>query len=293
MDTRNIAVALLIGTLSACTSLSSVRLLDGATGAQIDLVAMADRFATRDVVFLGEEHDNDYGHAMQREMLEQLHSRRPDLILSLEMFERDVQPILDDYLGGGISEAEFLENSRPWPNYKKHYSPLVEYARAEGLAVLAANIPRPLARIVSKEGPDAIAGEEFAASRSSAPEGLYKDLFFEIMTGGDDDHDVELVTRFYQAQCYKDDTMAESIAIALDAAWQEGRRPLVVHVCGKFHSDFGEGTVSRLRERIPQVTAGIISMNSEGLEGEPLLELLNEGVGQVLWCVPSMDDEED
>ncbi len=283
---RLICVAL-SGLFAACAT-TSHRSLDTVTGEAHSIEDLALRFSTRDVVFLGEEHDNDVGHAMQLEMLSALHQQHPDLILSLEMFERDVQGLLDRYLAGEIGEAEFLENSRPWPNYPAHYRPLVEYARDNGLPVLAANIPRPLARKVSQEGPQAIEGEPFVARNSTAPTGLYHDLFWDVMTPGGGEPDEELLQRFFAAQCYKDDTMAESISDSLGEAWQDGRRPIVVHVCGKFHSDFGEGTVSRLRSRLPELRVAVVTMESGELRHADVTE---DPRGDVIWTVPVMKKE--
>ena len=277
----------LTGLLASCATTSS-RSLDMVTGDEVTVADTALRFSTFDVVFMGEEHDNDVGHAMQLELLVALHERRPDLILSMEMFERDVQDILDAYLAGAVSEENFLENSRPWGNYRPHYRPLVEYARDNDLAVLAANIPRPLARKVSKEGPEAIAGEEFAARSSTAPPGLYHDLFWEVMNPDGGEPDDELLQRFFAAQCYKDDTMAESIADRLRQAWGQGRQPLVVHVCGKFHSDYGEGTVSRLRGRLPELRVAVVTMESGDLQLDAAIQ---DPRGDVLWSVPAMEGE--
>ena len=275
------------GLLASCATTTS-RSVDMVTGGEVTIEDTALRFSTLDVVFMGEEHDNDVGHAMQLELLVALHERRPDLILSMEMFERDVQDVLDAYLAGAVNEEKFLDTSRPWGNYRPHYRPLVEYARDNDLAVLAANIPRPLARKVSKEGPEAIAGEEFAARSSTAPPGLYHDLFWEIMNPSGGEPDDELLQRFFAAQCYKDDTMAESIADRLLLAWGQGRRPLVVHVCGKFHSDFGEGTVSRLRDRLPELRIAVVTMKSGDLQLDAALQ---DPRGDVLWSVPAVEEE--
>ena len=43
--------------------------------------------------------------------------------LSLEFFQRDAQPILDEYLAGLITEKAFLAASRPWPRYQTDYRP--------------------------------------------------------------------------------------------------------------------------------------------------------------------------
>jgi len=88
---RSFALACLVGLAACATSAPDYETLF------VDL-------AQRDVVFLGEQHDNAIGHAWHRHMLENLHEKRGDVVLSMEMFERDVQPVLDDYLAGRIEE---------------------------------------------------------------------------------------------------------------------------------------------------------------------------------------------
>src|SRR5690606_11678254 len=86
------------------------------------------------------------------------------VVLAMEMFERDVQPVLDDYLAGRIDEETFLKGSRPWGNYRTAYRRLVETAKREGLPVVASNAPRPLIRKIggTRAGLDALAPEERA-----------------------------------------------------------------------------------------------------------------------------------
>ena len=64
----------------------------------IDTEAMAAELATADVVLIGEQHDDPGTHAMQRALLESIGRRRPRVVLAMEMFERDAQPLLDGYL---------------------------------------------------------------------------------------------------------------------------------------------------------------------------------------------------
>jgi uncharacterized iron-regulated protein len=57
------------------------------------------------------------------------------------------------------------------------------------------------------------------------------------------------LVRVYEAQCVKDETMAESIARELLA---RGRgNGVLLHVNGAFHSDYGLGTAERVRRRMP------------------------------------------
>merc|ERR1712023_355313 len=91
---------------------------------------------------------------MRRQTLSKLHNRK-QVALSLEMFERDVQCVLDEYLLGLIRERDFLKDSRPWSNYKD-YRPLVEYAKEEGIDVIAANAPRRYVSLVGRFGSDSL-----------------------------------------------------------------------------------------------------------------------------------------
>lgn len=73
------------------------------------------------------------------------------VVLSLEMFERDVQHVLDEYLSGTVPERD-LRDARPWPNYVSDYRPLVEFAKSNGLSVVAANAPRRYVSIAGRRG---------------------------------------------------------------------------------------------------------------------------------------------
>src|SRR6185295_16105026 len=96
---RSAAIALLAAFARAQES-AVARLLDAASGQETTIAAVADAFARRDVVFFGEQHDSADSHLRELELTEELFARRPDLVLSFEMFERDCQGVVDDYLAG-------------------------------------------------------------------------------------------------------------------------------------------------------------------------------------------------
>jgi uncharacterized iron-regulated protein len=273
----------LLPLLFACNALGpDHRTIDALANAPVDLDHMADVLVGADVVFLGEFHDNDIGHELQLALTERLLARRPDLVVSLEMFERDAQTILDLYLEGAVDEETFLARARPWPNYAEHYRPVVELARRHGLRVLAANCYRPLASRVAKQGRWSIAGDPWAAQRVDAEAGPYKDKFVGLMG----DHATDMgaaLDNFFAAQCVKDDTMAESIARELTAHGQD--RPLVVHWCGAFHSDEGLGTVERLEARLPGVRVGLVTMITSRSRTRPLTDA-ERGQADFVWLVP-------
>jgi Uncharacterized iron-regulated protein len=133
------------------------RVYDGKGNAKT-LDGVLRRMRDVDVVFLGESHDDPVAHHLQVRLLRLANEERAKppaarpLALSLEMFERDVQPVLDEYLAGLITEQHFLASSRPWNNYKQDYRPLVEYAREKELPVSAANAPRRYVNRVGRLG---------------------------------------------------------------------------------------------------------------------------------------------
>jgi uncharacterized iron-regulated protein len=119
-------------------------------GGLYDIDDSFDLLMDYSVIFIGEEHESRVSHDAELTILKGLAKRESNLVLALEMFERDVQDILDAYLTRKISEKEFLEQSRPWPNYLEDYRPLIEFAKRKGMPVIAANIPRRAAAAVAK-----------------------------------------------------------------------------------------------------------------------------------------------
>jgi uncharacterized iron-regulated protein len=250
--------------LAGCSALGpgasltgSGRIVRTSDGRTVSVAEAAQTLADADVVFLGEEHDSDEAHRLQLALTEELLERRGEVAIAMEMFERDAQRRLDLYLAGAVDEEFFLAGSRPWPNYATHYRGAIELAKAHGLDVIAANVYRPIAARVAKQGLVAGKGDPWAAVAVDAePEGEYFERFVRVM-GQDPSHASERMHQVYAAQAVKDDTMAESIARYIDSRGADA--PQVVHWCGKFHSDYGLGTVERLLARKPGLKVAVVS----------------------------------
>ncbi len=247
------------------------RVVASATGQTISFAAMADAASKADVVFFGEQHDDDESHRAELALLTAIGDRRGKVVLSLEMFERDVQPLVDAYLAGTLSEDDFRAQSRPWPNYAADYRPLVELAKARHWPVIAANVPRRLASAVSKRGLVAVdsmtAGDRgFVARELICPKDKYYENFVAVMGGGhggaggapapSPSGARSMTDLFYESQCVKDETMAESIVMARAKA---GSDAIVVHFNGAFHSDYGLGTAARVSRRSAAARTIVVS----------------------------------
>lgn len=250
---------------------STLRVVQASSGAQLSFDELVATASTADVVFFGEQHDDPETHFAEFGLLEGIGRRRSRVVLSLEMFERDVQPMVDDYLAGRVSEAEFLAKSRPWERYATDYRALVMLARVRGWPVVAANVPRPIASAVSRKGLAvldtlSVTSRALAARDISCPHDAYYTRFAQEMTGhsagtgpataSDVAQMLAMTDRFYEAQCVKDETMGESIARALSRA---GEDAIVVHFNGAFHSDYRQGTVARTMRRLPNRRALVIT----------------------------------
>lgn len=140
-----------------------------------ELASIADVVADlgrHQVVFVGETHDDPTGHMLETELLQrayEAHGATRPVALSLEFFQRDVQPILDEYLAGLITERAFRTDSRPWPRYETDYRSLVEFSKENGLSVIAANAPRRYTSRVTMHGRESLSDLSPEARASLAP----------------------------------------------------------------------------------------------------------------------------
>jgi uncharacterized iron-regulated protein len=221
---------------------------------------MINRLSLADVVFAGEFHDDPQTHKAERLLLESLHTLwRDKLSLAMEMFGRDGQTGLNDYLAGKIDEEGFRKAVRLWPNYASDYRPMIEFARDKKIPVHGSNAPGPIVKRVGKEGlakvTDSLTATErpWIAATVSTPRGdVYDKRFAAVMGGGHGGAGrgmaPDMVRRFYEAQCVRDDTMAETVTRLLES----GRK--VLHINGSFHSDAGLGTAQRVLWRRPLQT---------------------------------------
>ena len=151
-------------------------------GSERTLNQVADDLSQYDVVFFGEFHGHSGIHLAQMQVFRALQQRYPDMTLSLEQFERDTQPLVDQYLAGEIGEKVLEEDARAWPNYEQSYRPLVEFSKDNGLPVVAANAPKQAVICVSKKGPEILDSipmpdRSWSAAELHIEEGAYLDKY--------------------------------------------------------------------------------------------------------------------
>jgi uncharacterized iron-regulated protein len=248
-----------------------VLVFSGEDGVFIGWDELVSAAAERDVVIVGENHGHALGLAAAAALWEDVLAFADDAALSLEFFGRDDQSRLDDYLAGLNDEAAFRRRTgRVAGNYPAQHHQMVEAAKAAGRPVHASNAPRTAVRVASRSGFEALEGLTAEQRRlfrvpDALPEGRYRDEFEDLMRDSfaaahgveveDPEAQERMVQGMLRAQSLWDWTMAESIARALEA----GQRP-VVHIVGRFHSDFGGGLVQALERLSPGARVMTISM---------------------------------
>ncbi|MFN0059448.1 MAG: ChaN family lipoprotein [Planctomycetota bacterium] len=243
--------------------------------------------SSAEVVFAGETHLDETTHRLELRLLEELERLAPGkVVLALEMFERDVQPQLDAYLAGTNSESEFLRTARPWSNYATGYRPLIEFARARGLPVVASNFPTPLRRKLAGEGASGIAALS-DADRAHVPTEIllsgpaYWERYQRVLRGhmgGPGSQDPEALR--YSTQSLWDNSMGEACARALERF--PGYR--VLHINGGFHSAYKQGTVEQLMKRRPTtrvLTIDIVPVDDLAISAPSPLERLRDPNGAI------------
>jgi uncharacterized iron-regulated protein len=218
-----------------------------------------------DVVFLGENHDDTVAHALQFEIFKaafEKYGRDRKITLSLEMFERDVQTIVNEYLSGLISEQHFLASSRPWGNYKTDYRPLVELAKENKLEVIAANAPRRYVNMVTRLGRESLNNLSPEAKKWLAPlpygeaSDAYAAKFNALMGQMSDSETPQKHNPILNSQALWDATMAYWISNNL----KKNKNALIVHLNGAFHTENRLGTVEHLLKYRKKTKVLVVTM---------------------------------
>ncbi len=219
-----------------------------------------------DVIFLGENHDDKIAHSLQFEIFKSVfekYGKQRKVALSFEMFERDTQIVVDEYLQNIITEKKFLDDSRPWNNYKTDYRPLLEFAKQNALSVIAANAPRRYVNIVSRNGRDALNPLSPAARKFLAPLPFsqssreYKEKFTRQM--GENASENHGLSKILDSQTLWDATMAFSVTEYL----KKQKNALVVHLNGSFHTENHLGTVEQLKKYQPNAKVLVVTIRYE------------------------------
>lgn len=275
---------------------ANYRIYDVKQGRVVSLEDIAAAMDDYDVLFFGEEHNDSVTHFLEERMLKLMHDQySPRVALSLEMFDREAQPVMNEYVSGIIREKNLIKDGRAWPNYRD-YRPMVEFAKAHHLDVVCANAPGRYSNLVGRKGIPALwdlsryARDLFAPLPFDTASGPYHDkltnmgghsapitaknntLITDSLAQGKSPAGIDTATKpvmppamgmddfnFILAQSLWDATMAYSIASYL----KKHKGYKLMQVNGRFHSDEGFAVATQLSRYNPRLGYLIISSDSD------------------------------
>lgn len=249
------------------------------TGKEVTLQDIALDMKNYDVLFFGEEHNDSVTHFLEKNMLEQLfEAYGNNITLSMEMFDRDVQEVMNEYLEGDIKEKFLIKDARCWSNYRD-YRPMIELAKTHHLAVVCANAPTRYTNLAGRKGQGALNSLPQEAKAWIAPlpydtaSGKYYEKLMNLTS-----HDASPTQpnndttpkppanvvsmggfNLMLAQSLWDATMAYSIADYLHHA----KDKKVMQVNGRFHSDERMAVVAQLKKYNPKLKTLVISASTD------------------------------
>lgn len=247
-------------------------------GKEVNLKDIADDMKNYDVLFFGEEHNDSVTHYLENKMLELMYTQfSSELALSMEMFDRDVQTVMNEYLTSDIREKNFKKDARVWSNYRD-YRPMVEFAKKNKIDVVCANAASRYTNIVGRKGQSALMALTQASKRFFAPlpydtaSGAYYNKLMGLTnhTPSPSVNDTAKKVaappmmgmggfNLVMAQSLWDATMAYSIFEYLKT--HKGKK--VMQVNGRFHSDEGFAVVTQLKKYNKKLKPLIISTSSD------------------------------
>jgi uncharacterized iron-regulated protein len=247
---RNMMIPMLLAAISLAFQADkpAYRIFDH-KGKDISYSKMVRQLEDADIIFFGELHDNPIAHWLERELTIDLYaSGGKELVLGAEMFEADNQLLLDEYLGGLITEAKFEDEARLWKNHKTDYKPLLQFAFEHRIPFIATNVPRRYANLVYREGFEGLDSLSAAARKYLPPLPIAYDPglpgYQAMLEMGPMGHG-KVSDNLPKAQAIKDATMGYFIL----KNWSPGKQFL--HFNGAYHSDHAEGIVWYIKQQEP------------------------------------------
>ncbi|MEA5569998.1 ChaN family lipoprotein [Calothrix sp. UHCC 0171] len=224
-----------------------------------NVTQLAGEISKARVIYLGETHDSAEDHARQLQIIQALSNRKVNsnkkIAIALEMFQRPYQDVLNNYLAGKITEAELVkqtEYEQRWGFPWELYAPIIRFAKANNIPLIATNTPTEITRKVSRQGLESLTPEErklvppFSEIRTAPEE--YRKLVLAAFEGHQNSGhgNSKNQERFFLAQVLWDETMAESIANFV----QKNPDYQVIVLAGQGHIVYDYGIPSRVQRRL-------------------------------------------
>lgn len=210
------------------------------------------------IVYLGETHDSESDHQQQLAIIQALFKHKPQIAIGMEMFQSQMQPLLDRYLAGKITATELQKQSefdKRWGYPWAYYLPILGFAKANRLPVIALNTPGEIALKAARKGLESLTKEELKSIPPLSEIDRSNIKYQEMILASYQQHAgiVSIASksfdRFYNAQLLWDETMAANTA---NFVKQNPNHQTIV-LAGSSHIIYGYGIPNRVLRRLKQL----------------------------------------
>jgi len=275
------------------------QVIDTATGRPVSLDQWTALLLQQDIIYLGEEHHNRFHIDAAMTVLRRLKEEGRTPALAMEMFGWDGQAALDQYLfGSEMNRQEFLKAVRwqqNWGGSYEDYEPLVRLAKEQHWAVDAMNPPKPLVRIVAKNGLAQAESDPMMAQWGMKDETLVDDPIYrtrilqqlQACHGGGAD---SLYQTMFEASMVRDEGMAKTLVHRLNQIRSGSNTmagPLVSYTGGghiQYNLPVPKRVARRLTDQVRQVSVYMTSFEVGRIE--ELQDMIREKIADYLWLTP-------
>ena len=235
----------------------SGQIIDLASGEAIAFSDLINRLQAKDLVFIGEVHDQAEHHLIQVQIMQRLLNKRPRAAVGIEFLPHTAQPAVDRYMAGNVSEQTFLEQAGWKDNWGLSfhlYRPLFQLSREQGKALLALNAPNDVVKNVARKGLSGLKAKErrLLAKSINLDNEQHRDYVKEAFRAHAHGQ-LNNFDYFYQAQCAWEETMAENIA-----AYRHKQASKMVILSGNGHIIYKFGIPDRVQRRVAVDLATIL-----------------------------------
>ena len=275
------------------------QLIDTATGQPVSPDQWTALLLQQEIIYLGEEHHNRFHIDAALRVLQRLKMEGRTPALAMEMFGWDGQAALDQYVSGlEMNRQEFLETVRwrqNWGGPFEDYEPLVRLAKEHHWPLDAMNPPKPLVRIVAKNGlaqaeSDPMMAQWGMKDEAIVDDPIYRARILQQLQACHGKRDDSLYQTMLEASMLRDEGMAKTLVHRLNqirSGSDTMAGPLVSYTGGghiQYNLPVPKRVARRLGDQVRQVSVYMTSFEVGRIE--EFQDMIREQIADYLWLTP-------
>lgn len=156
-----LVLLLLVAGCRATARENTITLYDLHRDRRLDAAQSLAKLEQAKLILVGEHHTSADHHRAQLAVVAALHQAGRKVAIGLEMFRKQSQAALDQWVNGDMDETAFrniyLDN---WNYDWSLYQPIFQYARSNRIAMVGLNVPRATTSQVAYHGFDSLSDEQ-------------------------------------------------------------------------------------------------------------------------------------